>query len=113
MWAKVEAQAATNAGKILTEGHLPAPISRPQVAPAYSPREPVDQAADDLNKGDIQEDDMLTKELKQFEDRPTPQRFRRKSVLPVDETVLSELSRHKSLDDLLSKKREELDAGDV
>jgi len=40
---------------------------------------------------------------KQFEDRPAPQRFRRKSVLPVDEQVLSELSRHKSLENLMSK----------
>ena len=31
-------------------------------------------------------------------------RFRRKSVLPVDETVLNELSRHKSLEELLKSK---------
>ncbi|KAI8611590.1 hypothetical protein BC830DRAFT_1171754 [Chytriomyces sp. MP71] len=42
-----------------------------------------------------------------FEDRPTPQRVRRKSVLPVDENVLSELARHKSLEDVLSKKKAE------
>jgi len=59
--------------------------------------------ADD--KTDLMEEDTLTKELKQFSDRSTsqPQRFRRKSVLPVDEQVLSELSRHKSLEDLMSK----------
>ena len=32
------------------------------------------------------------------------QRFRRKSVLPVDATVLTELARHKSLEDILQKK---------
>jgi hypothetical protein len=29
-------------------------------------------------------------------------RFRRKSALPLDESVLTELSRHKSLEDVLS-----------
>lgn len=48
--------------------------------------------------------DVLTKELQQFEARPTPSRFRRKSALPVDETVLTELSRHKSLEDLITSK---------
>lgn len=46
-------------------------------------------------------------ELAQYQGAPITlgeQRFRRKSVLPVDESVLSELSRHKSLDDLLANK---------
>lgn len=58
---------------------------------------------DDDDYEDDQEDDLMNSELKQFEDRPAPQgRFRRKSVLPVDEQVLSELSRHKSLEDLIN-----------
>ncbi len=34
---------------------------------------------------------------------PAAQRFRRKSVLPVDEQVMTELQRHKSLEDLINK----------
>jgi serine/threonine-protein phosphatase 2A regulatory subunit B' len=50
------------------------------------------------------EDDM-TKDLEKFDERPQQQpRFRRKSVLPVDETVLNELSRHKSLEEILKSK---------
>ena len=37
------------------------------------------------------------------EERPAPSRFRRKSVLPVDANVLTELARHKSLEDIISK----------
>ncbi len=32
-----------------------------------------------------------------------PQRFRRKSVLPVDAQVFNEPSRHKSLDEIVNK----------
>jgi hypothetical protein len=38
-------------------------------------------------------------------------RFRRKSVLPVDADVMTELSRHKSLEDLLSSKEKDKLAG--
>ena len=34
--------------------------------------------------------------------------MRRKSVLPVDQDVMSELARHQSLDDVLVTKKEEL-----
>ena len=60
--------------------------------------------------GAMEEDDSLNKELvwhsnqAQFEERPQPSRFRRKSVLPVDAEVMTELSRHKSLEDLISSK---------
>ncbi|KAJ3333699.1 Serine/threonine-protein phosphatase 2A 56 kDa regulatory subunit delta isoform [Blyttiomyces sp. JEL0837] len=117
MWTKIETMAASNASKLPTAlAARPAVARVPSVAP-YVPQqataEPQDAAVEESGKGDVAEDDILTKELTQFEDRPTPQRFRRKSVLPVDEQVLSELSRHKSLEDLLSKKRAENEAVDA
>lgn len=51
-----------------------------------------------------EEEDSLAKDISQFEDRLAPSRFRRKSVLPVDADVMTELSRHKSLEDLISSK---------
>jgi serine/threonine-protein phosphatase 2A regulatory subunit B' len=45
----------------------------------------------------------------QFSNKPTgdvSQRFRRKSVLPVDADVMSELSRHKSLEDIIASKKQ-------
>ncbi|KAJ3218865.1 minichromosome maintenance protein 5 [Dinochytrium kinnereticum] len=112
MWGKLESAAASNAAKL----HLPAssvarpgprPVSHVATVPQAAPDPASEQNEDAAKGGDAPEDDTLTKELTQFEDRPTPQRFRRKSVLPVDEQVLSELSRHKSLEDLLTKKRAE------
>ncbi|KAJ3088273.1 Serine/threonine-protein phosphatase 2A 56 kDa regulatory subunit delta isoform, partial [Quaeritorhiza haematococci] len=110
VWTKMEQMAASNAAKL----HLPPPpvaqAARPTAAPATPTAvlpstitaEP-EVVAEDPAKADLADDDTLAKELKQFDDRPAPQRFRRKSVLPVDEQVLSELSRHKSLEDLLNK----------
>jgi len=43
----------------------------------------------------------------QEQDQGAEQRFRRKSVLPVDAKVLNELSRHKSLEDIITKNEEE------
>lgn len=71
--------------------------------PSRGPAQKMMTEPSDVGMLDDAEEDTLTRELKQFEERPQPQRFRRKSVLPVDETVQSELSRHKSLEDLISK----------
>ncbi|KAI8927674.1 phosphatase 2A regulatory B subunit-domain-containing protein [Entophlyctis helioformis] len=109
-WAKIEASATSNASK----SHI-LPLTRPTLQPTAnvaSPfsaapggaSDPTDMAVDETGKVEPVDDDVLTKELQQFEERPQPQRFRRKSVLPVDETVLSELSRHKSLEDLIKSK---------
>ncbi|KAJ3053096.1 hypothetical protein HK097_005039 [Rhizophlyctis rosea] len=107
-WVKLETVAAANAGKVLAaqpSAHVVAPsVTIPSVAattPSALTAEPLSEETP--VKADPAEDDSLEKELQQFEERPTPQRFRRKSVLPVDESVLSELSRHKSLEDLLTK----------
>ncbi|KAJ3194095.1 Serine/threonine-protein phosphatase 2A 56 kDa regulatory subunit delta isoform [Irineochytrium annulatum] len=98
MWTKLESAAASNAAKLPSSS---AARPTPRVLPVV-PSAPQDVGGEDGTRTDAAEDDTLTKELTQFEDRPTPQRFRRKSVLPVDEQVLSELSRHKSLEDLLT-----------
>ncbi|KAJ3289750.1 Serine/threonine-protein phosphatase 2A 56 kDa regulatory subunit delta isoform, partial [Borealophlyctis nickersoniae] len=105
-WTKLEATAATNAAKILPSSQA-ARASIPHVVTAApilpSSAVTTEPTADDTpTKGDTIEDDSLAKELQQFEERPTPQRFRRKSVLPVDESVLSELSRHRSLEELVT-----------
>lgn len=45
-------------------------------------------------------------DLQTFENSaPVFHQFRRKSIIPVDETVLDELSRHRSLEEVLDMKR--------
>ncbi|KAJ3151676.1 Serine/threonine-protein phosphatase 2A 56 kDa regulatory subunit delta isoform [Geranomyces variabilis] len=102
-WAKLEILAGQNATKLPIRGSTRLAVSTaPVVASALT------QAASALDdtpiRPDAPEDDALDADMQQFDERPTPQRFRRKSVLPVDETVLSELSRHKSLEELTTSK---------
>ncbi|KAL2919538.1 serine/threonine-protein phosphatase 2A 56 kDa regulatory subunit delta isoform [Polyrhizophydium stewartii] len=111
MWARIETEANSNAAKVLAtpSAHPIAGRASPAAYSPFSPSsvgaaEPMDTVMDDVIKSEPVEDDILSKDLQQFEERPQPQRFRRKSVLPVDETVLSELSRHKSLEDLIKSK---------
>lgn len=48
--------------------------------------------------------DMYSGDLQTFENSgPVFHQFRRKSIIPVDETVLTELSRHRSLDEVLNE----------
>jgi serine/threonine-protein phosphatase 2A regulatory subunit B' len=56
---------------------------------------------DETLEGTGQDQDLYSGELQKFEMPAVPQ-FRRKSIIPVDETVLTELSRHRSLDEVLS-----------
>ncbi|KAJ3396847.1 Serine/threonine-protein phosphatase 2A 56 kDa regulatory subunit delta isoform [Lobulomyces angularis] len=102
-WAKLDELASKNADLVNQQGSIPAFPTSKQNGTFKNPlvNDPSENLLDE--KADNQDDDILTKELKQFEERPAPQRFRRKSVLPVDEQVLSELSRHKSLEDLINK----------
>ncbi|KAI8816176.1 phosphatase 2A regulatory B subunit-domain-containing protein [Fimicolochytrium jonesii] len=106
-WAKLEQIAAQNAGKVLSSGGAPgAPRLGVPVVPSVSVSAGLLSSATDEtpSKAELPEDDLLGKDMQQFDERPTPQRFRRKSVLPVDETVLSELSRHRSLEELTTSK---------
>ncbi|KAI3637116.1 hypothetical protein MIR68_004822 [Amoeboaphelidium protococcarum] len=103
-WQKLEQAASENASKLKT--HMPHVVQTYNVA--EQPLSAVDADAMDATGDEVKDDhesetlDVLQKEMEQFDDRPTPQRFRRKSVLPVDETVLTELSRHRSLEDVLT-----------
>lgn len=57
-------------------------------------------------EGDGHTTDLVILKLiqQQFQAPQQGGRFRRKSVLPVDESVLTELARHKSLEELLKSK---------
>ncbi|KAJ3366084.1 Serine/threonine-protein phosphatase 2A 56 kDa regulatory subunit delta isoform [Allomyces arbusculus] len=105
-WVKIEHMAQANAIKV--------PAANPHFAKHHgefdaSPTTPMSisplpMSPDADAPEDREADDLHTA----IQDAPggkiTPPRFRRKSVLPVDETVLSELSRHKSLDDVIQSK---------
>ncbi|KAI9104097.1 phosphatase 2A regulatory B subunit-domain-containing protein [Phlyctochytrium arcticum] len=109
-WTKLEQLAAQNAGKLPGGGNVTLRVGGGASVPVANVLIPAattftsDPMEETPVKAEPVEDDALNKELQQFEERPTPQRFRRKSVLPVDETVLSELSRHKSLEELTTQK---------
>ncbi|CAH1767535.1 14080_t:CDS:10, partial [Entrophospora sp. SA101] len=61
-----------------------------------------DELVEDEQEENINEEDEHG-ELQFFDDRTDGYNiFRRKSIIPVDESVLSELSRHKSLDEVLN-----------
>ena len=61
-------------------------------------------AVDEAHEGTGGTDqDHFNGELQTFENNgPVFHQFRRKSIIPVDETVLTELSRHRSLDEVLN-----------
>ncbi|KAI8905698.1 phosphatase 2A regulatory B subunit-domain-containing protein [Powellomyces hirtus] len=105
-WAKLELLAGQNATKLPSKGTTRLAVSTaPTVAATSNRKLATSSGLDDTPiRADAPEDDALDQEMQQFDERPTPQRFRRKSVLPVDETVLSELSRHKSLEELTTQK---------
>jgi len=51
-------------------------------------------------------EDLYSGDLQTFENNgPAFHQFRRKSIIPVDETVLDELSRHRSLEEVLDMHR--------
>jgi len=53
--------------------------------------------------GGVDQDMYTSGDLQTFENNgPVFHQFRRKSIIPVDETVLTELSRHRSLDEVLT-----------
>lgn len=58
-------------------------------------------SSDNNSSNDGEEKLDIQREMELFEKQPTNQRFRRKSVLPVDQTVLNEISQHRSLEDVI------------
>ncbi|TPX33300.1 hypothetical protein SmJEL517_g03730 [Synchytrium microbalum] len=108
VWTKLESVASTNATKLLASVpstraaaiHMPVHIPIP-IEPAQDMYE---EPETETPHSENHEGQDGLGETKQFEDRSTPQRFRRKSVLPVDEQVMTELSRHKSLEEMVTDK---------
>ncbi|KXS15101.1 B56-domain-containing protein [Gonapodya prolifera JEL478] len=107
MWMKVEHLAAQNAKGLPTTMAVLCPVRTTGPSSDQLFAAPVSDHTEILGledgKGDAEDGgeslDVLEKEV---ETSGTPQRFRRKSVLPVDESVLTELSRHKSLEQLVT-----------
>ncbi|RIB06671.1 phosphatase 2A regulatory B subunit-domain-containing protein [Gigaspora rosea] len=104
-WHRLERTAAHNAQGLPLPYSIggPSTSSRTNVASELvdnnsgSDDEPVEEP-----KGDVQEDNDVHGEMQPFEGPGEFNQFRRKSIIPVDETVLSELSRHRSLEEVLN-----------
>jgi len=81
-------------------------IHRPHLE-SFEQGEIVDEPEADLgeNVGGADQD-IYSGDLQTFENSgPVFHQFRRKSIIPVDETVLDELSRHRSLEEVLDMQR--------
>ncbi|KAI1300652.1 Serine/threonine-protein phosphatase 2A 56 kDa regulatory subunit gamma isoform [Mortierella claussenii] len=109
VWQRLEQQAAENYANLSAQGAVSVLLPHP-AEPASAPLELFDQGtvADDVdgelleNGGGGADQDMYNGDLQTFENTgPVFHQFRRKSIIPVDETVLDELSRHISLDEML------------
>jgi serine/threonine-protein phosphatase 2A regulatory subunit B' len=112
-WVKLEAAAATNAEKLPTGAALKAKVvsaSRSMLAMPSGASKALDSSGgamsmdtDTPDAGDhMSEEDLSPGELTKFAPNTANQgHFRRKSNLPVDESVMNELSRHKSLEDVI------------
>jgi len=98
--------AKANAEKMETEIKEPTMMTlidnNLQVDMEISYKEPMEY----IENNDEESLDILAQELQQFHENPEPPILRRKSVLPVDETVLTELSRHKSFEDLINNQND-------
>ncbi|ORY49638.1 protein phosphatase 2A regulatory B subunit [Neocallimastix californiae] len=104
-WKKIEQMAKANAEKMESEIKEPSMktiIDNNLQDMEISYKEPMEY----IENNDEESLDILAQELQQFHENPEVPILRRKSVLPVDETVLTELSRHKSFDDLLSNQND-------
>jgi len=104
-WKKIEQMAKANAEKMETEikePNMKTLIDNNLQDMEISYKEPMEY----IENNDEESLDILAQELQQFHENPEPPILRRKSVLPVDETVLTELSRHKSFEDLLNNQND-------
>ncbi|KAF9084256.1 hypothetical protein BGX29_002651 [Mortierella sp. GBA35] len=111
-WQRLEQQAADNYSNLAAQGDVAAPPppmpftpvdSVPPPLAAFGEGETFDMAVDKDGNLDGVDQDMYSGDLQTFENNgPVFHQFRRKSIIPVDETVLTELSRHRSLDEVLN-----------
>ncbi|KAF9902098.1 hypothetical protein EC991_005267 [Linnemannia zychae] len=125
LWLRLEKQAEENYANLAAQGdvealHPPMPFtpidSVPPPLMAFDQGEELDMAIDENGNGlngPISpggtvaggDQDMYSGDLQTFANNtngPGYHQFRRKSIIPVDETVLNELSRHRSLDEVLN-----------
>ncbi|KAF8945030.1 hypothetical protein BGZ47_003376 [Haplosporangium gracile] len=119
LWLRLEQQAADNYANLAAQGDVVAPPPLMPFTPADSiPPPPVtfdqgeeldmtiDKDSDELDGSAAAagDQDMYSGDLQTFENSgPVFHQFRRKSIIPVDETVLTELSRHRSLEEVLNE----------
>ncbi|KAG0201609.1 Serine/threonine-protein phosphatase 2A 56 kDa regulatory subunit delta isoform [Mortierella sp. GBA30] len=112
VWQRLEQQAAENYTILSAQGTVHAPPPTTPTAMETDPAplgeldegEQMDVTIDGMTDDTVAVDqDMYSGDLQTFENNePAFHQFRRKSIIPVDETVLIELSRHQSLDEVLN-----------
>jgi serine/threonine-protein phosphatase 2A regulatory subunit B' len=106
-WHRLETTAASNAQGLplpYSIGQHPT-SSKSDVSKIDYNRDEDPRASEDFDENIVDEDlqDDGHGEMQSFDGRPAQfSLFRRKSIIPVDESVLTELSRHRSLDDVLN-----------
>ncbi|KAK5827277.1 phosphatase 2A regulatory B subunit-domain-containing protein [Linnemannia elongata] len=119
LWLRLEQQAADNYANLAAQGDVVAPPplmpftpvdSVPPPLVAFDQGEELDMTIDkdeselDGSASGGADQDIYSGDLQTFENSgPVFHQFRRKSIIPVDETVLTELSRHRSLDEVLNE----------
>ncbi|KAF9955618.1 Serine/threonine-protein phosphatase 2A 56 kDa regulatory subunit delta isoform [Modicella reniformis] len=125
LWQRMEKHAADNYEKLTVQGTAISPLppltsTEIIVAPfskapsfthdnvemsraesSYGHDDLTDMDVDEALEGTGADQDLYSGELQKFENAPAIPQFRRKSIIPVDETVLTELSRHRSLDEVI------------
>ncbi|KAF9993219.1 Serine/threonine-protein phosphatase 2A 56 kDa regulatory subunit delta isoform [Entomortierella chlamydospora] len=109
IWQRLEQQAADNYANLSAQGAVSAPPPLP-VEPISVPLESFDQGEitcePDEDENADTDGDLYNGDLQTFESSgPVFHQFRRKSIIPVDETVLDELARHRSLEEVLDMQR--------
>ncbi|KAF9117445.1 hypothetical protein BGW39_002168 [Mortierella sp. 14UC] len=126
LWLRLEKQASDNYASLAAQGDVeallpPMPFTPVDSVPpplvAFDQGEEPDMAVDKDGNGLDEpispggttggggDQDMYSGDLQIFANNtngPGYHQFRRKSIIPVDETVLNELSRHRSLDEVLN-----------
>ncbi|KAF8933071.1 phosphatase 2A regulatory B subunit-domain-containing protein [Dissophora ornata] len=112
LWQRLEQQAADNYANLKAQGVVTAPLPAPLTSAeaismplaSFDQDDLSDMAVDEAHEGTGGIDqDHFNSELQTFENNgPVIHQFRRKSIIPVDETVLTELSRHRSLEEVLN-----------
>ncbi|KAF9578349.1 Serine/threonine-protein phosphatase 2A 56 kDa regulatory subunit gamma isoform, partial [Lunasporangiospora selenospora] len=111
VWQRLEKQASENYINLSAQGTVSVPPPAPPepapvpLAESFEQGEFIDEPEEEELETGSQTDDMYSGDLQTFDAAPVFHQFRRKSIIPVDETVLDELSRHRSLEEVLDMQR--------